>query len=658
MSFWRTFGFHTVSPIDTILERDHYTLEELLDEDDLLSECKSQNKKLIEFLLEPQVLDQLFDYLLKPAEDDANQNRRLKYPYLACEILSMEVWDITDAIYENSKYLDALWDFLYRPELDPLLCTYTTQVAGVLLQRKIRPTLDYLQKKDHVVDKFITHLNNSAVLELLLRVIACEEAEPGVLTWLSSENLIEKIIAKFDPKQPASVHENAAQALIEIIDQTEGSQDSHESPLIDEIEKAGNTETLFGYVVSADSPRSVVLNGLSVVSKLLERRAALLSTTDKDTTLDKLPDLFQVALKHTAFFVSSLKSPAAESPKTLITSFGQEIVPVGPVRLAIVGYFSSLLQQRFACIDDHLLKEGVFNACINLFFSNYWNNFLHYTVSDIIKTIFYGNNIPIKVALIKEAKLSHQLVDAAQANIEVVKKEKGVSRGYMGFVTDLSNLLVETSKDDPEVNDLLSNNDEWTKYTQTILEETNKVQNSDLAGPKPISDDTSSDDISDTGDSQSQLVSVFTQYLAKQGFSGGFPTSFDDDPDDELDDDDDEDDQDSNNKLVLDSGFESGNEPYSADIRTGPYGDDDDESGETLSSDDDSSSDDAGAPASQQAMPPSSSDDDDDDSDDANQDADFDDDDDAAAELLTTTTDEQTTPPPQDDPDANDDDTA
>ncbi len=51
MSFWKTFGFHTVSAIDTLLESDEFTLEQLLDEEEILQETKSQNKKLIDLYL-------------------------------------------------------------------------------------------------------------------------------------------------------------------------------------------------------------------------------------------------------------------------------------------------------------------------------------------------------------------------------------------------------------------------------------------------------------------------------------------------------------------------------------------------------------------------------------------------------------------------------
>lgn len=48
MSFWRNFGFYTVSSIETTLNKPDFTLEDLLDDDEILQEVKAQNKKLID----------------------------------------------------------------------------------------------------------------------------------------------------------------------------------------------------------------------------------------------------------------------------------------------------------------------------------------------------------------------------------------------------------------------------------------------------------------------------------------------------------------------------------------------------------------------------------------------------------------------------------
>ncbi|ELR50014.1 Serine/threonine-protein phosphatase 6 regulatory subunit 1 [Bos mutus] len=50
--FWK-FDLHTSSHLDTLLEREDLSLPELLDEEDVLQECKVVNRKLLDFLLRP-----------------------------------------------------------------------------------------------------------------------------------------------------------------------------------------------------------------------------------------------------------------------------------------------------------------------------------------------------------------------------------------------------------------------------------------------------------------------------------------------------------------------------------------------------------------------------------------------------------------------------
>lgn len=65
--FWR-FGFASTSHIDTLLDKPNVTVEDLLDEDDLLQECKSQNNKLVEYLSQPRVVKRLFEHVVGLAE--------------------------------------------------------------------------------------------------------------------------------------------------------------------------------------------------------------------------------------------------------------------------------------------------------------------------------------------------------------------------------------------------------------------------------------------------------------------------------------------------------------------------------------------------------------------------------------------------------------
>ena len=62
--FWRVPGYSQPSPLEAILDMDNFTLEEVLDEADLIQECKSLNGRLVNFLKEPSTLRALLSYLV------------------------------------------------------------------------------------------------------------------------------------------------------------------------------------------------------------------------------------------------------------------------------------------------------------------------------------------------------------------------------------------------------------------------------------------------------------------------------------------------------------------------------------------------------------------------------------------------------------------
>lgn len=45
--FWK-YHSGTVSHVDTLLDKEEVTLTEILEQEDIIQECKSQNKKLID----------------------------------------------------------------------------------------------------------------------------------------------------------------------------------------------------------------------------------------------------------------------------------------------------------------------------------------------------------------------------------------------------------------------------------------------------------------------------------------------------------------------------------------------------------------------------------------------------------------------------------
>ena len=68
--FCHRFGFHNGSAIDSLLDKEGVVLEAILDEDDLLQECKAQNTRLIDYFERVDVLQKLLGYVTGQIEGE------------------------------------------------------------------------------------------------------------------------------------------------------------------------------------------------------------------------------------------------------------------------------------------------------------------------------------------------------------------------------------------------------------------------------------------------------------------------------------------------------------------------------------------------------------------------------------------------------------
>lgn len=227
--FWRFGGYANISSIDSILEKPNVSLEELLDESDLIQELKQNNSKLIEFLREESTLQKLLEYVAADTpphpdnasttkdeepdrsspisffktsasrsrsksvnksdatgeaaegeEEDKGEALRKKYAYVACEVLSSDVWSITEAVLEYQNYLREFWLYVSRPApLDPLQAGYFTKVNESLLDKKTDDMLAFFKSLDHIVPDMLQHVDCPMIMDLLLKIISLEKAPGG-----------------------------------------------------------------------------------------------------------------------------------------------------------------------------------------------------------------------------------------------------------------------------------------------------------------------------------------------------------------------------------------------------------------------------------------------------------------------------------------------
>lgn len=135
--FWK-FDLHSSSHIDTLLEREDVTLKELMDEEDVLQECKAQNRKLIEFLLKAECLEDLVSFIIEEPPQDMDEKIRYKYPNISCELLTSDVSQMNERLGEDESLLMRLYSFLLNDPPQPTACQFLQQGAKYSYQQKTR----------------------------------------------------------------------------------------------------------------------------------------------------------------------------------------------------------------------------------------------------------------------------------------------------------------------------------------------------------------------------------------------------------------------------------------------------------------------------------------------------------------------------------------
>ncbi|XP_013364696.1 PREDICTED: serine/threonine-protein phosphatase 6 regulatory subunit 1 isoform X3 [Chinchilla lanigera] len=535
--FWK-FDLHTSSHLDTLLEREDLSLPELLDEEDVLQECKVVNRKLLDFLLQPPHLQAMVAWVTQEPPASGEERLRYKYPSVACEILTSDVPQINDALGADESLLNRLYGFLQSSDsLNPLLASFFSKVMGILINRKTDQLVSFLRKKDDFVDLLLRHIGTSAIMDLLLRLLTCVERpqlRQDVFTWLNEEKIVQRLIEQIHPSKDDNQHSNASQSLCDIIrlsrEQMMQGQDSPEpDQLLATLEKQETIEQLLSNMFEGEPSQSVLVSGIQVLLTLLEpRRPRSESVTMSNffSSVDgQLELLAQGALDSAvssmgalhalrpqlAHFHQLLLEPLQLEP--LQMTWGSLAPPLGNTRLHVVKLLASALSANDAALTQELLALDVPNTMLDLFFHYVFNNFLHTQVEVCVSTMLSlgpppnsssetpGRN-PVLKHLLQHCRLVERILTSWEEN-DRVQSGGGPRKGYMGHLTRVANALVQNAEQGPnaeQLGQLLKELpgeqlERWEVFVSGPLAETNKKNTVDLVNTHHLH--SSSDDEDD-----------------------------------------------------------------------------------------------------------------------------------------------------------------
>ncbi|XP_069494295.1 serine/threonine-protein phosphatase 6 regulatory subunit 1 isoform X2 [Ambystoma mexicanum] len=563
--FWK-FDLHTSSHVDTLLEREDVTLFELLDEEDVLQECKVVNRKLVEFLIRPHNMEALVTCITQEPPADIDERVRFKYPSVSCEILTADVSQINDALGDDESLLMRLYSFLQSNEcLNPLLASFFSKVMGILINRKTEQIVGFLRKKDDFVSLLLQHIGTSAIMDLLLRLLTCVEhaqLRQDVFNWLNEEKIVQRLIEMIHPSKDDNQHSNASQSLCDITRLSrEHSFQMVENPepdqLLSTLEKQDVIGQLLSNMFDGVPNESVVVNGIQVLLTLLEPRrprnelggmSGFYCNMDGQLEMNP-PELDFISSQASVGTLVTIKDNLRkfhqlllEPPKkaSLQTTWGILDPPLGNTRLNVVKLVASSLNANNEALNQELMDLGTMNVILDLYFQYMFNNFLHSQVEVCVSTILNMAPAEEPNENISEVEQENHLVKHLLQKCNLVQRillawdenEKeqttgGRRKGYMGHLTRMANALVQSAEKGPNVSllghmlkDLPENEQvQWETFTSGSLSETNKKNTIDLVNTHNLhcsSDDEESDLKEFSFPHEASLQQAFMDYQMQQ----------------------------------------------------------------------------------------------------------------------------------------------
>ncbi|XP_012476409.2 uncharacterized protein LOC105792397 isoform X1 [Gossypium raimondii] len=489
--FWKLTSLSASSPVESILDKENFTLEELLDEEEIIQECKALNSRLINFLRDRAQVEQLLRYVVEEPPEDADSKRVFKFPFIACEIFTCEIDVILKTLVEEEELMNLLFSFLEpnRPH-SALLAGYFSKVVVCLMLRKTVPIMNYVQVHQDVFRQLVDLIGITSIMEVLVRLVGGDDhVYPNfldVMQWLADSNLLEMIVDKLSPSCPPEVHANAAETLCTI---TRNSP----SALATKLSSPSFVVRIFGHALEDSHSKSGLIHSLSVCISLLDpKRSAIVSPlmhsfrhqhmyepsipVNSETINAMLPKLGDLLM---LLNVSS-------DEKILPTTYGELRPPLGKHRLKIVEFIAVLLRIGNEAAEKELVNTGTIQRVIDLFFEYPYNNALHHHVGSIILSCLESKNDAIVDNLLQECDLIGKFLqtdknpvlsgDSNQPTLPAAGK-CAHRVGNIGHITRISNKILQLGSSNSRIQACIQENSEWNEWQTNVLQERNAVEN-------------------------------------------------------------------------------------------------------------------------------------------------------------------------------------
>ncbi|MCO5573329.1 hypothetical protein L7F22_027098 [Adiantum nelumboides] len=518
--------------VESLLDKDGFTLQELLDEDELVQECKALNTRLINFLRGKSQIQQLVKYVVEEPSEE--------FPFIACEIFTCEIEVILKTIVDNEQTMDLLFSFLdSNHSHGALLAGYFSKVVICLLTRKTTAVMRYLQAHNEILKKLVDLISITSIMEVLIRLVGADDTmhlfHEDSTHWLADTDLLEMLMDKLSPPNSSEAHANAADTLSVV-------SRLSQSELATKLSSPSFIARLFCLALEEQDSRTSLAHCLSVCISILEPKRYIMVGMGRlqqvpENRFQQVPDSQVTAnletidgmLQRLGDLLKLLEVRADE--KMLPTTYGELRPPLGPHRLKIVEFVAVLVRANSEAARQELVRLGAIQLILKLFFDYPFNNLLHHHVENIVSSCIESNCKLLIDHLLVECDLVARLlqVDAnpfvvsSNSNNQptVITSHKASPKvGNLGHLTRIANRLLSNT----DIRVHLEGKPGWVKWQTEVLQSRNSIENvcgwtcgrPNTTRDRPI--DSDDDDFREKDYDISTMASNLTREVFRYGF--------------------------------------------------------------------------------------------------------------------------------------------
>ncbi|KPJ10098.1 Serine/threonine-protein phosphatase 6 regulatory subunit 2 [Papilio machaon] len=204
--FW-SGNFIVVRELNNLLKEENVTLTQVLEADDILQECKADNKALMLFLTKSEILAELVTLITEEPPKNVDLASQYRHAHIASEVLTSQLMMLSDRLSMDAVQMNRLCDFVNKdPPLNPLLASYFSKTIEMLLEKSPKQdwylyhivclrVLDFFKSRRDFLPNLLRHISTSTIADIFKYFIRLDDPfNKIILEWLEENQFLESLI--------------------------------------------------------------------------------------------------------------------------------------------------------------------------------------------------------------------------------------------------------------------------------------------------------------------------------------------------------------------------------------------------------------------------------------------------------------------------------